>query len=257
VSPGFERLVRKVDQSPLEVVDLETGSVVAKLPQTFALQYYFRSPGSLIVLRLGIQKEDGDKAGRLIVHEYDVAANRPTELFDVAYENGSTMTALVNGERELFIGRPKSGRVEVWDLPGRKLAREFTLAGLKPSNRWDQFVVSPDGKWVAVDLGITGIPEIFNGSTGAAVGPSGSARSFPTFVPGRNMLMGRHTVVVNSLKGEIRTGLWAYDIDRRTITAFLPGKGSLTAFSADGRTAVTWELFRKTDIGIWDLTQLP
>jgi hypothetical protein len=71
------------------------------------------------------------------------------------------------------------------------------------------------------------------------------------------MLMGRHTVVVDSLKGEVRTGLWAYDIDRRTITASLPGPGSLTAFSTDGRTAATWELFKKTDVGIWDLSQLP
>jgi hypothetical protein len=68
------------------------------------------------------------------------------------------------------------------------------------------------------------------------------------------MLMGYNSVLV---KGQVRSGLWAYDIDQWTITAFLPCPRSRVAFSADGRTGANWDLFKKTDILLWDLTQLP
>jgi hypothetical protein len=254
VSPGLERVVRKGDGGVFEVVDLENGSVVARLPLT-GLQYHMRSPTSVVVLRRGTREQDGDRAGRLIVHEYDVAAAKAEELFDAALDP-SPGTALVKDGRELFLASPKTGRVEVWDLADRKVARSFTLAGLKTADHWGAFAVSPDGKWVAADASGGEAPQVFDGSTGAAVGPTGSAQGFPAFVPGRNMLLGRNTVVID-LKGTVRNGFWAYDIDKRTITACLPGTASGVAFSGDGRTAANWELFKQTEVVIWDLGQLP
>jgi WD40 repeat protein len=269
VSAGGERAIRTSDNSPPQVVNVDDGAVVTDLPFS-ARRCFFVSP--TIVL---LQKATYDKATKdfsLTFVEFDTDERKSTELFSTEQHHFDVPVVVLPKARKLYLPRPKSGRVEVWDLETRKQASEIVLAGQKSAENWSDLDVSEDGKWLVVRADSATL--LYEASTGKAIDIEDGHLFAPRLVPGRPIVLGYDTRQMpdGTFPYRVRmspmSGFWAFDIDQERFTACLQterrtyfgrfGNPQILAIavSGDGRTATAWERSRPSVVRIWDSSQI-
>jgi WD40 repeat protein len=226
------------------VVDVASGQVLGQFNEICS-EVFFPSPDVVV----------GSHRGA--VRQYDAANGKTLSEFQASDDGGVTHAALAKGGKEVVLGMVKTGAVRVFDLATKKLLREFPLPGVRSNEIWFGYVVSPDGKWIAVQQG--GDPvRIFDGMIGALVATlwRGSGGYESLFVPGRDIFLTPSNVTRPDKSGN-PLDVVAYDVRKQVITAAFRGqeRGALVvAVSADGRVLAVGNKIR--EVLIWDLTEL-
>jgi WD40 repeat protein len=217
---------------------------------------FFRPPG-LIISLTGCT--DWQKAAPLTVHEFD--ASTGTSLgAAVASDDNRVHVRLVGklGE-QLVLGLQRADRVRVWDVPARKLVREFSLSTEPPKGItiWDGFAASPDGHWIAVRQQDKPL-SIHDATTGAVVAtlPVGVCAFESLFLPDRPIYLTPSNITRADPSGT-SLDVVVYDVSRKAVLAVLRGHGRpglKLAASANGRVLVTGD--EEGNILLWDLGEV-
>jgi WD40 repeat protein len=261
ISQDFRRLFRfHFNDGISEILDLETGSVVSKVPPNFR-SAEFRSPDRLFM----VTANESPSRPTLSASEYSISDQRASDLLTIDYTGfvpgSSPITRLANDGRELFVFQSKTNTVEVWDLDRREKVRELTLPDLKVNIFALGFEVDSKGTWLTIADLNSKKQRIFNALSGKEVPPSANTMERPTFVPGRNVLMGsglQKTFMTRDYRIVTYRDIWAYDFDQKTVIGSLRGNDHLYTLSGDGKSAVTWNFFFSPgSFRLWDLSQIP
>jgi WD40 repeat protein len=243
-SPDGKLFVRIAQATGYEVVNAESGTVVATLP-TGSSRFHFRSPDVLVAV--GVGSAGAGKNRPLVIKEYNAATGQEKSSLDVPYSEQVDYQVGFNGGQDVAVGSGKVGRIELWNATTKKRTREISLGKPDP-NSTIYFTLSPDGKWAVTAGGIV------DGKTGAVVATPPSGAIFGHFVPGRDVYLAK-LIKTDTRTGQVNNGYHALDINKKAVVAFLPFDGVKTAFSADGKVMVTQN--NNGDLQVWDLTQLP
>ena len=239
-SPDGMSFVRVRDLNFVEIIDVESGKKLGELGYG---KMTFRSADTVV----------GVLTGPLQVTEYEATNGKRRGSFK-APEGFVYISAPVKQGKELFIGMPKTGSVQVWDLLGKKMVREFSLSGAKLDQLWYGFTVSPNGKWISVRIGADPATKIYHATNGkiAATLPRGVGPFDAAFLPNRDIYLLPCNIADKSF-----LDIAAYDIDKQTfVAAFRSDKKMSATFavSADGKVLAVGNI--AGDVMIWDLTQL-
>ena len=243
MSPDGKLFVRNGGLSA-EVIDAETGKVVSTIESLWGFQ--FRAPGSLLAYRKDRPKPDEPFA--YLVRRFDPATGKAAEGFTVPV-NGD-MHVSWGAAGELVVGTVKTKKVQVWDVAAKKVVREYSLP-VGDRSVWSNFAVTPDGKRFLAGAG-KGF-EVFDANTGESLGLGAQLSLGPLLVPGRDLVLERHTF--GDEKFKVHSGYVAYDYRQKKPVAFLPADGFAEAVSDDGRVAVLTT--KAGNLTVWDLTQVP
>jgi hypothetical protein len=256
MSPDGKRLVRSLE-GKFEITDVESGKKLGEFG--YRDDYaFFRSPDMVI----GMARSGDWRAVKdFEVHEYEAATGKKLASSMASNDDRVHIGPPINQGRELVIGVEKPNLVKVWDLTARKLVREFPLTLPSREGRgsatWYGFIVSADGKWIALERG-SGPPEIFRGADGKFVLELPEGMEYPShlFVPGRDMY-----VAPSNITREVKTGnaldFVAYDINQKKVRAAFRGHetGFLkSAVSADGKVMATGD--EAGNVLVWNLAEL-
>jgi len=254
LSPDGKSAIRS-GPSSIEIAEFESGKKLVQSP--FGGGHFFGPSGQAFAM---MTKMDFDgKPRKLMISEFDPATGKNRGNFEALGNDRVEVAGPVKNGNEFFFGTDPN-RIQVYDLSARKVVREFTLAlDAKKRIDWLYFVVSPDGKWIAVRVrNGTEVTTIFDGTTGAQVValPPALGIWHANFVSGRDLFLAPSSIARKDKKSG--SDIVAYDIaKKRVVAAFRPDQDSQfagAAVSADGKVLAAGTKDGK--VILWDLTQL-